>query len=120
MILLCGSVSLWFKTSVINPTQLLSLFACQIRTNQVKFIASQFIRTGVLLMAITIEATYVNGVLKPAQPLPLKENERVQVTVQTGLSRARQTAGLVRWTGDPALLERFIMDPELDPLEGPK
>lgn len=70
-------------------------------------------------MPLTVEAIYEHGILKPAQPLPFAEHERVQVTVQTVVSRARQTAGLVRWTGDPALLERFIMDPELDPLEGP-
>ena len=70
-------------------------------------------------MTLTVEAVYENGVLKPAQPLPFREQERVQVTVQAAPSRARQTAGLLRWTGDPALLERFIMDPELDPLEGP-
>ncbi len=70
-------------------------------------------------MTITVEATYEDGVLKPAEPLPLKEHEKVRVTVQAGVSRARQTAGLLRWTGDPAILERFIMDPELDPLEGP-
>ncbi len=33
-------------------------------------------------MAITVEAVYENGVLKPAQPLPLKEHEKVQVTVE--------------------------------------
>ena len=70
-------------------------------------------------MNLTVEATYENGVLKPTQLLPFQEHERVQVTVQPALSRARQTAGLLRWTGDPALLERFIMDPELDPAEGP-
>jgi predicted DNA-binding antitoxin AbrB/MazE fold protein len=70
-------------------------------------------------MTLTVEAIYENGVLKLAQPLPFEEHERVQVTVQSGLSRARQTAGLLRWTGEPALLERFIMDPELDPSEGP-
>jgi predicted DNA-binding antitoxin AbrB/MazE fold protein len=70
-------------------------------------------------MTITVEAVYENGVLKPAKPLPLGEHERVQVTVQAGVSRARQTAGLLRWTGDPALLDRFILDPELDPSEGP-
>jgi predicted DNA-binding antitoxin AbrB/MazE fold protein len=69
-------------------------------------------------MAITVEAIYENGVLKPAQPLPLQEHEKVRVTVQPTLSQARQTAGLLRWTGDPALLERLIMDPELDPSEG--
>ena len=62
-------------------------------------------------MTITIDAVYENGVLKPSQPLPFREHEKVQVTVQPGLSRARQTAGLLRWTGDPADLERFIMDP---------
>lgn len=70
-------------------------------------------------MLLTVEAIYENGVLKPAQPLPFVEHEKVQITVQGAFSRARQTAGLVRWTGDPAILERFIMDPELDPLEGP-
>ncbi len=33
-------------------------------------------------MTITIEAVYEDGVLKPAQPLPLKEHERVNVTVE--------------------------------------
>ena len=33
-------------------------------------------------MALTIEAVYENGVLKPAQPLPLKEHEQVVVTVE--------------------------------------
>src|SRR5437870_5722908 len=68
--------------------------------------------SGALAMTLTVEAIYENGVLKPAQPLPFQEHEKVQVTVQAGASRARQTAGLLHWTGDPALLERFIMDPE--------
>jgi predicted DNA-binding antitoxin AbrB/MazE fold protein len=33
-------------------------------------------------MAITVEAIYEDGVLKPAQPLPLKEHEKVTVTVE--------------------------------------
>ena len=35
-------------------------------------------------MAITVEAVYANGVLKPSQPLPLKEHEKVRVTVEAG------------------------------------
>jgi predicted DNA-binding antitoxin AbrB/MazE fold protein len=35
-----------------------------------------------LLVAITVEAVYEDGVLKPAQPLPLKEHEKVSVTVE--------------------------------------
>jgi predicted DNA-binding antitoxin AbrB/MazE fold protein len=33
-------------------------------------------------MAITVEAVYENGVLKPAQPLPFKEHEKVTLTVE--------------------------------------
>jgi predicted DNA-binding antitoxin AbrB/MazE fold protein len=33
-------------------------------------------------MSITIDATYEDGVLKPAQPLPLHEHEKVRVTVE--------------------------------------
>ena len=70
-------------------------------------------------MTITVEATYQNGLLKPAQPLPLRENESVRITFDTSVSRAQQTAGLLRWTGDPDALKSFIMDPELDPQEIP-
>ena len=70
-------------------------------------------------MTLTVEAIYENGTLKLAEPLPLKEHELVHVTVHSGISRARQTAGLLHWTGDQATLERFIMDPQLNPQEGP-
>jgi predicted DNA-binding antitoxin AbrB/MazE fold protein len=33
-------------------------------------------------MAITVEAVYENGVLRPAQALPFKEHERVSITVE--------------------------------------
>jgi predicted DNA-binding antitoxin AbrB/MazE fold protein len=33
-------------------------------------------------MSFTVEAVYENGVLKPAEPLPFKEHERVNVTVE--------------------------------------
>ena len=39
----------------------------------------------VLAMAFTVEAVYENGVLKPAEPLPLKEHEKVRVTVEPAL-----------------------------------
>jgi predicted DNA-binding antitoxin AbrB/MazE fold protein len=34
------------------------------------------------IMALTVEAVYENGVLKPAEPLPLKEQEKVRITVE--------------------------------------
>ena len=33
-------------------------------------------------MALTVEAVYENGVLKPAEPLPFQEGEKVCVTVE--------------------------------------
>jgi predicted DNA-binding antitoxin AbrB/MazE fold protein len=33
-------------------------------------------------MTITVEAVYEGGVLKPSEPLPLKEHERVTITVE--------------------------------------
>jgi predicted DNA-binding antitoxin AbrB/MazE fold protein len=34
------------------------------------------------LMSITVEAVYENGVLKPSEPLPFKEHERLSLTVE--------------------------------------
>jgi predicted DNA-binding antitoxin AbrB/MazE fold protein len=65
-------------------------------------------------MTHIIDATYESGVLRPAQPLPLGEHQKVRVTVYTGISRARQTAGLMGWTGIAELVELFATDPELD------
>ena len=63
-------------------------------------------------MAIVVEATYENGVLKPAQPLPLAEHEKVRITVHTGIGRVGATAGLLGWKGDAETVERIALDPE--------
>jgi len=70
-------------------------------------------------MSITIEAIYENGILKPIQPLPLKEHEKVTLTIQPAPSVARQTAGMVPWTGEVETLERITRDPEFGILESP-
>jgi predicted DNA-binding antitoxin AbrB/MazE fold protein len=64
-------------------------------------------------MNITIEATYENGVLKPAQPLPLKEHDKVRVTVHTHTNWVQQTAGIIHCS-DHELIEWAARDPELD------
>lgn len=69
-------------------------------------------------MTITVEAVYEDGVLKPSQPLPFGEHQRVQVTIGASHSpthRFESTAGLVKWDGDPNELEQFAMDPAFDP-----
>jgi predicted DNA-binding antitoxin AbrB/MazE fold protein len=70
-------------------------------------------------MSITVEATYENGTLKLSQPLPLEEHEKVQVTVQSKRSVAEETAGMLKWTGDPELLRRIAEDDEFSILESP-
>lgn len=69
------------------------------------------------MMTLMIEAVYENGLLKPVQPLPLKEHEKVRLAVIRESSVAEQTYGLIGWTDDAATLERLALDPELDPQE---
>ncbi len=68
-------------------------------------------------MTVTIEAIYENGVLRPVQPLPLKEQERVQVTVHTASNWVAETAGMIPWTGDHQTLRRLAEGVEFDPQE---
>ena len=70
-------------------------------------------------MSIEFEAVYENGTLKPSEPLPLKEHELVHGTIQTAPSIARQTAGMIPWTGDVETLDRIANDPEFGLLESP-
>jgi predicted DNA-binding antitoxin AbrB/MazE fold protein len=70
-------------------------------------------------MTITIEATYENGVLRPAQPLPLKEQEKVEVTIHSKANWVQETYGILRWTGDPEELRRLAESPVFDLEEEP-
>jgi predicted DNA-binding antitoxin AbrB/MazE fold protein len=70
-------------------------------------------------MALTIEATYENGVLKPVQPLPLQEHEKVRLSIEPAISWAERTAGMLPWTGDPDVLRRIAEDDEFSILESP-
>jgi predicted DNA-binding antitoxin AbrB/MazE fold protein len=67
-------------------------------------------------MAIEVQATYENGVLRLDKPLPLKEHERVTVSVKPQASRIRRSAGLVKWTGDSKALE-YLLGAENAPWE---
>jgi len=70
-------------------------------------------------MAIVVEATYENGVLKPAQPLPLAEHEKVQITVDPPVNPVRASFGLLGWTGDAETVQRVALDPEFSIEECP-
>jgi predicted DNA-binding antitoxin AbrB/MazE fold protein len=82
-------------------------------------------------MTLSIAATYENGVLKPEQPLPLKEHARVRVTIEAheperdrarieaAVAAVRRTYGIIPWHADLETLDRLAMDPEFDPQERP-
>lgn len=76
-------------------------------------------------MSITVEAVYENGVLKPVQPLPLAEHEKVELVVrkpadvQAALNAVRQSYGIVGWKGDAATIERVALDPDFGIKESP-
>jgi predicted DNA-binding antitoxin AbrB/MazE fold protein len=63
-------------------------------------------------MPLTIEAVYENGVLKPTQPLPLKEHERVQVTVTSRPSSILEAYGILGWKGTHEELEQVLAEAE--------
>jgi predicted DNA-binding antitoxin AbrB/MazE fold protein len=75
-------------------------------------------------MPLIVQATYENGVLKPEQPLPLDEHEKVRLTVdraQDAPGKGSEPRGqaVVPWTGSVDDLDLLIEDAENDPLEGP-
>ena len=65
-------------------------------------------------MTLIVEAIYENGILKLERPLPLKEHEKVRVTVEPALTWAERTAGMMGWKGSAETAEYFAMSPELD------
>lgn len=73
-------------------------------------------------MALTVEAVYENGVLKPKVPLPLKEHEQVRITIQARVRNLADCYGIMGFTGTAEQADYFALDPELDyppPPEGP-
>ncbi len=76
-------------------------------------------------MSITVEAVYEDGVLKPTQPLPLKEHERVRVSIHTpaevqkALAAVQRSYGLLPWSGDAETLRQIAEDDDFGLLESP-
>jgi predicted DNA-binding antitoxin AbrB/MazE fold protein len=68
-------------------------------------------------MTLTVAATYENGTLKLAEPLPLLEHEKVEVTVRRVGSIAEQTYGMIGWSGDADTFKRILEESELELLD---
>lgn len=56
-------------------------------------------------MSLEVEATYENGVFKPAQVLPLPEGQKVNLTIQPVGSAAKRFGGGLPWKGTQEDLE---------------
>jgi predicted DNA-binding antitoxin AbrB/MazE fold protein len=69
---------------------------------------------GGMAIPLTFEAIYENGVLKPIAPLPLKEHEKVLITVQPAESWIEASYGIIGWKGDLEELRRLALAPELE------
>ena len=65
---------------------------------------------------MTIQATYENGVLRLDQPLPLKDKERVLVTVHP--KNRRSGYGLIAWPSGETDTD-YAIDPEFGKEECP-
>jgi predicted DNA-binding antitoxin AbrB/MazE fold protein len=65
-------------------------------------------------MTLTVEATYENGVLKPSQPLPFKEHEKVRLTIEPAQNWVQATAGIFGFKGSAEEADFLALDPELD------
>jgi predicted DNA-binding antitoxin AbrB/MazE fold protein len=63
-------------------------------------------------MPLTVSAIYEGGVLKPTEPLPLQEGEKVRIAIEPELTWAERTAGMLKWTGDFEDLRRIVEDDE--------
>ena len=62
-------------------------------------------------MPLQVEATYENAVLKPDQPLPLQEGQKVKLTIQS-VDAVERFCGSIPWTRDPEELHRYLENPD--------
>ena len=69
-------------------------------------------------MAITVEAVYENGVLKPSEPLPWKDGERVRLAISSLDSPILKAYGILGFKGTAAEAEDCALSPDLLPEEG--
>jgi predicted DNA-binding antitoxin AbrB/MazE fold protein len=69
--------------------------------------------SGAEIMAITIQAVYENGVLKPLGALYLREQQQVQITLEEPVDWVYRTRGIIP-CADEALIQSAAMDPDLE------
>jgi predicted DNA-binding antitoxin AbrB/MazE fold protein len=68
-------------------------------------------------MAINFEAIYENGVLKPSEPLPWKDGEKVRIAVSSLDSPILKAYGIMGFKGTAEEAEYLALHPDLLPEE---
>jgi predicted DNA-binding antitoxin AbrB/MazE fold protein len=68
-------------------------------------------------MAITVEAVYEGGVLKPVEPLPWKDGARVRVAISNLDSPLLNAYGILGFKGTAEEAEHLALHPDLLPEE---
>jgi predicted DNA-binding antitoxin AbrB/MazE fold protein len=68
------------------------------------------------MQGLEVEAVYERGTLKLSRELPLREGQKVTITIHPVGGRApgaaQRFSGSLRWTGAPEELRRFLDDPD--------
>ena len=75
------------------------------------------VQNGVVVLADGVHLPE-GQVVTVLAPTPMEDNED-QNSMQPRSSLARQTAGMIPWSGDVEMLERLAMDPEFGLAESP-
>lgn len=65
------------------------------------------------MTTLSVDGVYENGVLKLDHPLPLKEQQRVLITVESPSDWVKRTSGMFACS-DPALIQRVALDVSLE------
>jgi len=62
---------------------------------------------------VTVDGTYENGIVRLDAPLPLKERERVRITVESPSDWVQRTAGLIPCS-DPEIIREIALSKSLE------
>jgi predicted DNA-binding antitoxin AbrB/MazE fold protein len=68
---------------------------------------------------VDIEAIYEGGALKLSRELPLREGQKVTITIHSTDAPVQRRRGLIHWKGSQEDLDYLILSEDNDPLEAP-
>jgi predicted DNA-binding antitoxin AbrB/MazE fold protein len=91
---------------------------CQKSLPSVESQENHRLEPGEIVMYLEVAATYEDGVLKPDEPLPLNEHQRVTVRIEPRRSGIADSAGLIPFQGSAEALQ-YLLGPENQPWEKP-